>query len=353
VPFTRFDQLGGVAEGEAVEIVGRYERWNPDLAPPGERPVSARVVLADGIGILIGRYRESRRPDEELEQLAGAVVRVAGRFSRGRDYPGPGPMPGLWTGGGPQIVDLARVEMIEPAVSSPAPIVSSPTPVATATPAAPPLPAPPLILAPPARSLAPLRPGRIARRSLGGGRSRMVFAVPIAVALATSAGVFLAMHAHVVVLAIRYQLPVVVVAGWLALVATHWVVVRWQAVRELRWLAALRWPFDAASYLAQLEGERTFSKLRVDVELVAPIPDAARASLLHRRRLVRATVTWPHAHVVSIQCPPVDTDVTLGRSMRPRYDNAAVHRWFRRCARGAVEPLAAACGIRAVVAHIE
>lgn len=351
----RFEVLHGVADGQEVEIAGRYERWSPDLAPPGQVPVSARVVLDDGIGVLIGRYREpeSRRPDDELVRLAGARVRVAGRFSSGRAFPGPGPMPGLWTGGGPQIVEVERVELIEPAIAS-APVVRpEPTPVAQHEPMAMPAPPPPLptILPLPVRPPARLTVGTVARRSLAGGRSRLVVAAPIAAAIAAGGGVALILRARHLALSTQYDIALVLAGGVLAFFATQMVAVSLLAARELRWLAALPWPFDAESYLAQLGAERSYSTLRVDVELAAPVAD--RAALVDARRLGRASLGWPHAHVVSIQSPRVMTDVTINRGIRPRYDNAAVHRWFRRCELAVIRPLAATCGIRAVAAYIE
>jgi hypothetical protein len=354
VAITRFDELRGTADGQEVEIVGRYERWNPDLAPPGQVPVSARVVLDDGIGVLIGRYREpeSRRPDDELDRLAGARVRVAGRFSNGRAF-GPGPMPGLWTGGGPQIVEVGQVEMIEAAMIEVA-RPSTPPPVARHQPEARPAPSPPPAVLPlPAPPPARFAVGTVARRSLAGGRSRMVIAAPLAAFVIAGGCIALVILARHLDVPPRYVVPVVVIGGALAFLATRLTVVRLLAARELRRVAALPWPFDVASYLAQLEGEHTHSTLRIEVELGAPVAEAARASLFDTRRLRRTTIGWPHAHVVSILCPRVTTDTSSDWAYKPRYDNAAIHRWFRRCELAVVQPLAATCGIRAVAAHIE
>ena len=114
MPITRFDELSALVDGQRIEVQGRYERWNPDLAPRGSVPVSARVVLEGGGGVLIGRYgdAECRRPDDELDRFAGAAVRASGTYFKSREYPGSGPPPGLWTGGGSQIVDVGSVELV-------------------------------------------------------------------------------------------------------------------------------------------------------------------------------------------------------------------------------------------------
>jgi hypothetical protein len=353
VAIARFDLLHGVADGQEVEIAGRYERWSPDLAAPGQVPVTARVVLDDGIGVLIGRYREpeSRRPDDELVRLTGARVRVAGRFSSGRGFPGPGPMPGLWTGGGPQIVEVALVEMLEAAVIE-APRARTP-PVVRHPPQAPSPPSPPPAVLPlPAPPPARLAVGAVARRSLAGGRSRMVIAAPLVAFVVAGGCIALAILALHLAVPRRYVVPVVFIGGAVAFLATRLALVRLLAARELRRVAALPWPFDVASYLAQLEGERIHSSLRIDIELSAPVADSARASLFDARRLGRATIGWPHAHVVSIQCPSVRTDLSSDWAYKPRYDNARIHRWFRRCELAAIQPLAAAGRIRVVAAHI-
>jgi hypothetical protein len=145
---------------------------------------------------------------------------------------------------------------------------------------------------------------------------------------------------------------VATIGGAAAFLATRLAVVRWLAARELRRVLALPWPFDIASYLTRLEGASNEASLRIDIELRAPVAEAARASIIDVRRLERATIAWPHAHVISIQCPGVSTDVASDWAYTPRYDNAAIHRWFRRCELAALQPLAAACGIRAVAAHI-
>ncbi len=208
---THIDELARITDGAHVEVEGRYERWNPNLAPPGEIPVSARVVLAGGGGgILIGGYldAESRRPDGELAHLSGAIVRVVGTYLATRPFPGPGPMPGLWTGGGPQLVNVQSIDLLE------APLV------------------------------------------------------------AVAAALFVVLRAAGNPLGTRVVGGVIFLGGCAAFFAVDQLMVRLLAGRELRRLKRLPFAFDLAAYVAALDGERGSSVLVVEVELASPAADS-------------------------------------------------------------------------------
>jgi hypothetical protein len=348
VHITHFDELGGVADGQRVEVQGRYERWNPDLAPPGSVPLSARVVLVGGGGVLIGRYAdaECRRADDELATLAGAIVRVSGTYFNGRAFPGPGPPPGLWTGGGSQIVDVGRVELIEAAK----PIVPPPVPPVPEPPLAPTAVTADVEFSPPVASTIPSNIGLLARASLSDGVSRIGAVASLLALLATSAGLFVAHQALGSPFGRRFASAGIVIGGMLGYWVVDRAISRIIATRELRWLASLPWTFDLPSYVAQLNEESMERALRIDVELVAPIGIANRSSVFDARGLGRATVEWTGDRFLSIQCPTVKTEwVPPGPAFGlPSYSNGRVHRWFRRCVKRALLPLYGACRVRSV-----
>ena len=109
---TTWQDLASLADGQAVEVEGRYEIRPVDMRPPGEEVVTASVILQGGPGVLIGAYGtiECVRPVEERSRLRGQRVRVAGTFRRSAPWPEGAPMPGQWTGGGPQVVDVGPVD---------------------------------------------------------------------------------------------------------------------------------------------------------------------------------------------------------------------------------------------------
>jgi hypothetical protein len=317
---TRFEDLVGVPDGQRVEVEGRYEAYAQFPAPPGP-PRTARVVLGGG-GVLVGGYLdpESVRPAEEIERLDGAIVRIAGRFLRTREWPNPdAPMPGIWTGGGPQLVDVDT-----PRVVTPAPPRAAAPPVEAAPPPA----KPPR--APAARPMIPAHVGRLARRSLAFGTSRLAQAAIVVVALAAGAAALLFEYA---VLGLRDETMALapIVAIGLALYAAEKAIVRSLSSRELRRLSALPWGFDLGAYVALLDREQLFPSLRVEVELEEP--DTAPASVFTSP--VMATEEWSFGH------RPTTTPT-----------NAGLHRWLRRCVKRELVPLHAHKPIRAIVVRV-
>jgi hypothetical protein len=112
---TKWDEAVSLVDGAYVEVEGRYEPCQLEMRPPGEEIVTVQVVLADGYRLLIGAYRtpECVRPAQERGALAGKRVRVVGTFRHTAPWPEGAPVPGLWTGGGPQIVTIQRLEPID------------------------------------------------------------------------------------------------------------------------------------------------------------------------------------------------------------------------------------------------
>lgn len=102
---THGSQLVGLTAGGRVVLRGRYEPAHVEMRPPGEEPTTVVIVLDDGARVLLGEYRseECVRTIEERERLKGTTVKVSGEFHPSAPYPHPGPPPGLWSGGGPQI----------------------------------------------------------------------------------------------------------------------------------------------------------------------------------------------------------------------------------------------------------
>lgn len=348
---THIDELARIADGEKVEVEGRYERWNPNLGPPGEIPVSARVIPAGGGGgLLIGGYLdpESRRPDGELARLSGAIVRVVGTYLATRAFPGPGPMPGLWTGGGPQLVNVASIELIEAAAprvtAADEPVADEPAPAPTAPP-----PAPPSLGV---RSTVPSRIGSLARRSLAGGVSRMIFPFSFIALLGVAAALFFALRAAGNPLDRRIAGGAPFLGGCLAFFAVDQLLIRLLAARELRRLTTLPFAFDLAAYAAALDGEPTSGVLFIEVELASPAAESLRASLVAPRLLGSAAVSFSHPCALSIRCPPVVTSSSSMLASRVYRDNARLHRWFRRC-ESVLARLHATTGVRAIAAHLE
>jgi hypothetical protein len=112
---TTWEELRALRQGELTEVEGQYEVRAAEMRPPGEEIVTASVIVIGGPGVLIGAYRtaESVRPANERASYAGKRVRVRGTFLDGTPWPHGGPVPGFWTGGGPQLVSVQRVELLE------------------------------------------------------------------------------------------------------------------------------------------------------------------------------------------------------------------------------------------------
>ncbi len=106
---TQGSQLLELTAGGRVVVQGRYEPAHVDMRPPGEEPVTVVLVLSDGMRVLLGEYQsdECVRPAEERTRLAGTMVKVAGEYHPTAPYPHSGPPPAMWTGGGPQIHNVA------------------------------------------------------------------------------------------------------------------------------------------------------------------------------------------------------------------------------------------------------
>lgn len=106
------DLLSIAGTTDPVEVVGRYRRSPAVPVAPGTSPYAAWVDLEDNGAVLIGRFgtKECQRSPVELEELDGHEVQVVGVFLRTVPWQGAGPPPGIWTGGGPQLVDLTCIE---------------------------------------------------------------------------------------------------------------------------------------------------------------------------------------------------------------------------------------------------
>ena len=101
-----FHELVATLDGTRVTVEGQYRPGVSGIPWPGVAPTSAFVVLRGG-SVLIGQYggAESRRSDTELRDLDNCIVRVTGTYFRCSPTQ-PDPIPGQWTGGGPQLVDI-------------------------------------------------------------------------------------------------------------------------------------------------------------------------------------------------------------------------------------------------------
>jgi hypothetical protein len=332
VTITTYRALTETADGERVEIEGRYETFR-DFPPPPGPPRTVKVML-DGGGVLIGRYQdpESVRPLDEIDRHDGGRVRIAGRYYRTRAWPHPGPPPGIWHGGGSQLVDVEPPSLVGPPPARRTHHDEAIEIRRVRPERPPPAPLPPDVPILPPR-IAPRIPdhvGALARRSLAHGVSRLPDVGIALLALALGGAVFAIEYA----LGVRDStyimiLPFVVVAA--AFFGLDALAIRRRSERELRRLAALPLGLDLGAYVAMLDRSHAIAQLRVECWLVEPVDPDRRAALLPP--LPRGMdAVWSSRWSVVLECPSVGTtEMSHPRFGTGRDNNAGLHRWFRRC----------------------
>jgi hypothetical protein len=263
-------------------------------------------------------------------------------------------MPGLWTGGGPQLVGVDAPVLIEAAKPQAPPPSPDPEP-STAPPTSAVREDDPGERAAPSTKIVPSSVGELARRSLAFGPSWLPSVGLLLAALASAVVIFFAERAIVGSgLPSKYAPLLPVVSIWFVLWIGEPLLMRRLASRELRRLQSLPWTFDLEAYLGLLDRDHLDETLRIDVTLVEPVAEASRSALGGSGRLGRATVRWTNDRALSIRFRTGGTrtwTAPLSRSSPP--SNSHVHRWFRRRLIRRLQALHAARGIRAAAVHLD
>ena len=349
---TQFHQLAALEDGTRVAVEGPYRPGHSTMPRPGVAPVSAFVAVVGG-RVLIGRYSdtESRRPEAELRTLDGCIVRVTGTYFRSSPTR-PDPMPGQWTGGGPQLIDIDPPLLVQPApVHPPDPptgtvrgceqVNNSDEPTLAGD-------VPHTEVGIERRHRA-ITPSRSARYSLASTR---VCAILSIFAFAVGALTFWAAPALLGTVDFDTRLVVtcgVLVAGLFGPAAVYRHVSAGHAVRTL---SSQPWKFDVESYLALLEKKHS-GTLIATVQL-SRSRSGREADITGQWRMPpRTTFRWHGDDRLRLETKPPPTRCPSMNSPLADHDftplhNPAVHRWYASVINGVLSPLHRQIGVREV-----
>jgi len=116
-----------------------------------------------------------------------------------------------------------------------------------------------------------------------------------------------------------FALPIAMGPLLVTLILIGWVLTPWRRGLELRWLAALPFPFSHEGYLRVLKRETRDNALELLVTFQHP-PAQADAEGLLKPKLPGSKLVWQDAQCVLVRCPATP---------ERRTGNAPLHHWFR------------------------
>lgn len=132
-------------------------------------------------------------------------------------------------------------------------------------------------------------------------------------------------------LALPLALPIAVFPLMLTLIAISAVLTPWRCRLEQQWLKSLPFPFAHRGYLMALKRESSAASLELLLTF-DHLPTQSELEQLCKARLPRAKLIWQDDNCVLVRSPPELLTQKSEAYARGVYNNARMHRWFRRVA---------------------